>query len=224
MSPLTLVSALALVVLGCGAQGVSLGSEEPCVLDAKLAAAQESSADAALPACAVIGQNQLVNQGLENPPVASVSDCPAAFCQVAAAQVWGWRTTSETQVMELWTDGYLGVPAAEGAQFIELDADTPDTIYQDVVLAPGEPVYWSVLHRGRLGDESIEVFLGPPESPSSQGSFTSSDQEWHEHSGIYRVGSDEAVTRFSLASRTGTSEGNLVDAAVLAPIELAQPL
>jgi hypothetical protein len=222
MRPLTFVAALALVVLGCGAQGVSLGSEEACVLDAELAAAQESSADASLPACAVIGRNQLVNQGLESPAVASVSDCPTAFCQVAASQVWGWRTTSETQVMELWTDGYLGVPAAEGGQFVELDANTPDTIYQDLVLTPGEPVYWSVLHRGRLGDETIEVLLGPPESPVSQGSFTSSDQDWQEHSGIYRVGNDETVTRFSLASRSGTSEGNLVDNAVLAPIEVRQ--
>jgi hypothetical protein len=222
MSPLTFAAALAFVAVGCGAQGVSLGSEEPCVVDAKLLAAQQRSPSAPLPACAGIGQNQLVNHGMESPAVAAVNDCPTDFCQVEATRVSGWRTTSEAQVIELWTDGYLGVPAGEGAQLVELDAETPDTLYQDVVLSPGEPVYWSVLHRGRLGDETIEVLLGPPESPVSQGTFTSSDQDWQEHSGLYEVGNEETVTRFSLASRTGTTQGNLVDHAVLAPV-LAAP-
>ena len=222
MSHLSVVAALSLVVLGCGTQGVSLGREDACLADPKLLAAQQSSGDASLPGCATVGVNQLVNQGMENPTVGSVSGCRRDFCQVPASQVWGWRTTSETQVMELWTDGYLGTPAAEGRQLVELDANTPDTIYQDVVLTPGEDVYWSVLHRGRLGDESIEVFLGAPESPASQGLFTSSDQEWQVHSGVYRVGSEETVTRFSLASRSGTSEGNLIDDAVLAPIEISK--
>lgn len=219
MSPRPFVAALALVALGCGAQGVSVGSEEACVLDARLVAAEERSAGASLPACAAIGPNQLVNHDMESPILTAVSDCQRNFCQVGATQVSGWRTTSEGQVIEIWTDGYEGVPAAEGTQFVELDAETPDTLYQDVVLTPGEPVYWSVLHRGRLGDETIEVFLGPRERPVSQGSFTSSDQDWQEYSGIYLVDADETVTRFSLASRSGTTQGNLVDHAVLAPIE-----
>ncbi len=222
MKRLTFAAALALVELGCGMQGVSVGSEAACEPDAKLLAAQERSPETALPACAVIGPNQLVNYGMESPSVSSIGNCPTDFCQVEAIDVSGWRTTSDTQVIELWTDGYWGVPAPEGAQFVELDADGPDTLYQDVVLTPGEPVYWSVLHRGRLGEETIEVLLGPPESPVSQGSFTSSTQDWQEHSGIYRVGDDEVVTRLSLASRTGTTQGNLVDAAVLAPIERGQ--
>jgi hypothetical protein len=221
MSPLTFVAPLALVALACGAEGVSLGSEEACVRDAKLVAAQERSEGTSLPACAGIGRNQLVNYGMESPPLASVNDC-TDFCQVGATQVAGWRTTSEAQLIEIWTDEYWGVGAPEGTQFVELDAQTPDTLYQDVVLTPGEPVYWSVLHRGRLGKESIEVFLGPPESPISQGLFTSSDQDWQEHDGIYRVGNDETVTRLSLKSRSGTTQGNLVDHAVLAPIELVK--
>ncbi len=219
MSPRSFVAMLAFVALGCEAQGVSLGREDACALDARLAAAQERSPGVPLPACAALGRNQLVNHGMESPAVASVNDCPRDFCQVEATQVSGWRTTGQAQVIELWTDGYLGVPAAEGTQFVELDAETPDTLYQDVVLAPGEPVYWSVSHRGRLAEESLEVLLGPPESPVSQGSFTTSDRAWQEYSGIYRVGDDETVTRFALASRSGTTQGNLVDQAVLAPIE-----
>jgi hypothetical protein len=222
MSPRAFVVALAFVALACGVQGVSLGSEEACAVEAGLVEAQEASGTALLPACATIGQNQLVNYGMESPRLSSISDCSMEFCQVGAIQVSGWRTTSESQVIELWADGYWGVPAPEGAQFVELDASTPDTLYQDLVLAPRELVYWSVRHRGRLGDESIEVLLGPPDSPRSQGVFTSSDQDWREYSGIYRVGGDEAVTRFSLASRTGTTEGNLIDDAVLAPIQLPQ--
>jgi len=221
MSPFTFLATLALLALGCGSQGVSLGSEEACMPDPKLAAAQERFADVSVPACAAIGQNQLVNPGMESPPLSAISEC-ADFCQVKATQVWGWRTTSETQVIEVWSDGYWGVPAAEGSQFVELDADTPDTLYQDVVLTPGKPVYWSVLHRGRLGTETVEVLLGPPERPISQGVFESTEEDWQEHSGVYLVGKNELVTRFSLASRSGTTQGNLVDHAVLAPIEATQ--
>lgn len=219
MSHLPFVAALAFVGLGCGSQGVSLGSEEACMPDAKLVAAQKQSADVALPACAKIGQNQLVNPGMESPLLSAVGECGASFCQVKATQVWGWRTTSEKQVIEVWSDGYWSVPAAEGTQFVELDADTPDTLYQDIVLTPGELVYWSVLHHGRLGSESIEVLLGPPERQASQGVFESSERDWQEHSGLYRVGKNETVTRFSLASRSGTAEGNLVDNGVVAPID-----
>ncbi|RYZ07614.1 MAG: hypothetical protein EOO73_11600 [Myxococcales bacterium] len=222
MSSLSFAFALAWLALSCGARGVSLGSEEPCVVDAQLLAARDSSPGESLPVCSTIGLNQLVNPGMENPLIGSVSDCPSDFCQVAASRVLGWRTTSEAQVIEVWADGYWGVPAAEGGQFIELDADTPDTLYQDLVLMPGELVYWSIRHRGRLGEESIEVLLGPPESPRLQGALTTSTEQWREYSGLYRVGADESVTRFSLASRSGTSQGNLVDLAVLAPVESGQ--
>lgn len=222
MSRLAFIAALASVAVGCGDRGVSLGSEEACGLDPKLAAAQASTGTEWLPACATIGPNQLVNFGLESPVISTVSNCPRNFCQVGAIRVSGWRTTGEDQVIEVWRDEYLGVPAPEGTQFVELDAESPDTLYQDVVLTPGELVYWSVLHRGRLGSESIEVLLGPPEGPVSQGLFESSDQGWEEHSGIYAVGADETVTRFSLASRSGLTEGNLIDRAELAPIEVAE--
>jgi hypothetical protein len=219
MRPFVFVVPLAFGAWGCGAEGVSLGREEACVLDAKLVAAQQRSADVPLPACAIIGRNQLVNHGMESPAIASSSDCGGDFCQVAATQVSGWRTTGEAQVIEVWTDGYWGVPSPQGAQFVELDAQTPDTLYQDLVLSPGQPVYWSVLHRGRLGEETIEISMGPPEEPTSQGTLTSSERDWQEHSGIYLVGDEETVTRFSIASRTGTTQGNLIDRAELSPIE-----
>jgi hypothetical protein len=217
-----LLPLLALFSLGCASRGVSLGSEESCVLDEKLAVAESNPGSAPLPTCATLGQNRLVNDGFESPRLGTVSDCPTSFCQVAVARVPGWRTTGDSQQIELWTDGYEDVPSGEAAQFAELDADTPDTLYQDIVLTPSELVYWAVLHRGRSGMENIEVFLGPPEAPASQGVFTSSTDDWQLHSGIYRLVDGEDVTRFALTSRSGTTEGNLVDAAVLAPIEIAR--
>lgn len=211
---------VALFALGCGAQGVSLGSEELCQLDPRVAAARERPGSPEVTACATVGQNRLVNAGFETPPVGLVADCASDFCQVPAAQVSGWRTTSEAQVIELWTDGYTDVPAPAEKQFAELDADTADTLYQDLVLTPGELVYWSVLHRGRAAVETMEVFLGSPESPASQALVTTSTDDWKVYRGLYRVPDDEAVTRFALTSRTGTSEGNLVDDAVLAPLEV----
>jgi hypothetical protein len=212
--------ALSLACLACGEQGVSLGSEDLCVLDPRLAAAMEQSSSPTIQDCAVIGQNLLVNAGFEAPAIELVTDCAVDFCQVPAREVTGWRTTSATQVIEIWTGGYYDVPSPDGAQFAELDADTPDTLYQDLVLAPGELVYWSVLHRGRVGRETVEVFLGASDDPVSQALITTDTGEWVSYSGIYRVSDAEPVTRFALTSRTGSSQGNLVDAAVLAPIEL----
>ena len=57
---------------------------------------------------------------------------------------------------------YMGVPAPAGEQYVELDANSPDTLWQTARLAPGAAQYWSFLHRGRNGIESVELSIGPP--------------------------------------------------------------
>jgi hypothetical protein len=204
-------------LLGCDARGVSLGSEELCVLDPRFAAVTANPTDEPISTCATLGENALLNAGFESPVVGNCED--VSFCQFPAADVSGWNTTSDTQVIEIWQDGYRDVPAPDGSQFAELDATSQDTLSQDVALSPGTLMYWSLLHRGRHGIETMEVRIGPPGATHRQDIFSSAADAWYPHSGVYRVGPAETLTRFALASLTGATEGNLVDAVVFAPVE-----
>jgi hypothetical protein len=113
----------------------------------------------------------------------------------------------------------LEAPAYEGKQLVELDASTQDTVFQDLALSSGQLLYWSLAHRGRNGVDTMELLIGPPEAPVSQRVLESPADTWTSYSGLYRVGRNESVTRFALASRSGTTEGNLVDAVTFAPVE-----
>jgi len=206
----------AAALLGCDPRGVSLGSEELCVLDARLASVTVNPTDEHVSTCATLGENVLLDASFESPPV---GDCMGGFfCEFPAPDVSPWNTTSDSQVIEIWHDGYHDVPAPDGSQFAELDAMSQDAIWQDVALSPGQLMYWSLLHHGRNGIETIEVRIGPTDGTLSQGTFSSGTDAWHPYSGVYRVAPAETLTRFEVASRTGTLEGNLVDALVFAPV------
>lgn len=208
---------LAVSVLGCNSHGVSLGGQEPCVTDPRLAAPTLLSGAEVTSHCAVVGDNALSNAGFETPLVATCSD--GLYCQFPAADVPNWQTTDTGQTIEIWRDGHRGVPVYEGAQFVELNATSRATVWQDVALAPGQLMYWSLAHHGRAGAESFELQLGPPEALVIQGLFTTAEDTWKEYSGLYRVGPAEVLTRFALVSRIGDNEGNLIDATVFAPVD-----
>jgi hypothetical protein len=203
------------VSLGCDARGVNVGTEELCVLDARLAEALLGSSER-LGTCAAIGQNRLADGGFESPPIGSCQN--GLFCQFSAATVNSWQTTSGPQLIEIWHDGHRGVPAPEGSQFVELDATSADTLFEDLALPPGQLMFWSLQHRGRNGDESMEVRIGPVAATLSQGVLTSGVDDWHAYSGLYRVGANETLTSFELASLFAGSEGNLVDDVLFAPV------
>jgi hypothetical protein len=200
------------LTLGCDAHGVRVGTQELCVADEALLSARADTSEDVSP-CNRIGENQLKNGDF------GVPDCGPGFCQFPVAETGGWQTSGETQVIEVWSDGYHGVPAAEGDQFVELDANSRDTLSQEVELPANQLMYWSFLHRGRNGLESVELLIGPPDAVVSQGVFPSPADAWYPYSGLYRVGSNEPVTRFALASRSGVAEGNLVDMVVFAPVD-----
>jgi hypothetical protein len=211
--PLALLAAA--TVLGCDPRGISVGSEELCVADRDLRRAQATSSEQ-VSNCARIGENQLINADFEAPIV----NCFAGtFCHFPAADVEGWQTTSATREIEIWHDGYMGVPSPEGSQFVELDASSQDTLSQDVASQPGQLMYWSFLHRGRNGLESVELRIGPPQATVSQAVVTSATDAWYPYRGLYRTGDAQRVTRFELVSLTGQAEGNLIDAVELAPVD-----
>jgi hypothetical protein len=209
--------AAAICALGCDPRGVSVGTEELCIADPTILRAESHANGERVSSCARLGENRLVNAGFETPVVGNCEN--GAFCQFPAADVEGWDTTSGEQVIEIWHDQHMSVPAPEGSQFVELDATSQDTVSQDVALPPGQLMYWSFLHHGRIGIESVELRIGPPNSTTSQGVFTSAADAWYPYSGLYRVGDSERLTRFALVSRTGLAEGNLLDSIVFAPVD-----
>jgi hypothetical protein len=212
-----LVCVLGAVQLACDARGVNLGTEELCVAEPRLTLSDGQLRDPELSTCSRIGDNELTDSGFETPVIGGCQN--GLFCQFSAADVDGWDTSSEAQVIEIWHDLHRNVPAPEGSQFVELDAQSQDTIWQDVALSPGQLMYWSFVHRGRNEVETLELLIGPPDVPVSQGTFSSAADAWYPYSGLYRVGETETLTRFALASRTGLAEGNLVDAIIFAPVK-----
>lgn len=212
---LTLAVLAAGSALGCDARGINVGTEDLCVPDADLSTAQATSPED-FSTCARIGENQLIDGDFEAPLVTCHG---GAYCHFPAADIEGWQTTSGDQVIEIWHDGHWGVPAPEGDQFVELDANSQDTLWQDVASQPDQLMYWSFLHRGRNVLESVELRIGPPQATVSQAVLTSPTDAWYLYSGLYRTGDAELVTRFELVSRTGVLEGNLVDSVVFAPVD-----
>lgn len=213
----TIVGAWALLG-GCDARGVSLGTEELCVKDARLVSAEQRSEVELVSTCAVIGENTLRNGGFEAPIVSTECEPSGLFCQFPVSEVDGWSTNSITQVVEIWLTGHRDIPAPEGSQYAELDAVSRDTLHQEVALPTGQLMYWSLLHRGRTGIDSMELQLGPPDDLAIVATLSSPEDAWYPYSGLYRVGQGEALTRIALVSRNGDDEGNFVDAVFLAPV------
>lgn len=128
----------------------------------------------------------------------------------------GWETTATDNKIEMWTDGFLGVPAQEGRQFFELNANQVAALYQELCLEPGSTIYWSVWHRGRKGVDVAEVKIGATtETAESQATMSDGKTAWGYYSGSYDVPEGQTTTVFlfeSVSAAGGNrSVGNLLD-------------
>lgn len=131
-------------------------------------------------------------------------------------EVPGWETTATDNKIEMWTDGFLGVPAQEGRQFFELNANQVAALYQELCLEEGSTIYWSVWHRGRKGVDVAKVMIGAtPETAEFQATMSDGKQEWGYYSGSYNVpeGQTTTVFLFESVSAAGGNQsiGNLLD-------------
>lgn len=68
-------------------------------------------------------------------------------------------------MMELWSNGFNGVPSRDGNQFAELNAYENAALYQNVCITKGETVSWALSHRGRSGTDTMVFVLG--DTPAS---------------------------------------------------------
>lgn len=126
------------------------------------------------------GCDLLCNKDFEATTVAS----PGTFVFANAAQVSCWKTTEADNIIEVWGTGFNGVPAYNGQQFIELNANVAATIYQEFSAAAGTPVVISFAHRGRVGVDVMSVELGPVGGPyMNLGTYSDGTDKW----GYYTV-------------------------------------
>src|SRR5580704_5630800 len=72
----------------------------------------------------------------------------------------GWFTTEGDHQIEVWGDGFLGVPAFEGTDFVELNANAVGTLFQLVSGIPaGTIVGFQFAHRGRAGLDTMQFTI-----------------------------------------------------------------
>jgi hypothetical protein len=170
--------------------------------------------------CGTCISDPFVNGGFENTtPLIGT----ATWGLIPQTNVNGWQTTPES-VIEIWSNnmdgGYGPVPAAEGRQFAELNANVPGTLYQTFCLnGAGGTINWSIKHRGRAGVDVAYVKFGPTLAAALASSpiVTMSDNRfaWGSYSDTYPIpiGQTSIVLTFQ-AGPTATGDasvGNLID-------------
>ena len=126
-----------------------------------------------------------------------------------------WKTTA-TQI-EFWNN-YEGVTAFSGNQFVELNASSASTLYQDFTATLNSSATISFAHRGRSGVDVMEVEIGPVGGPyTNLGEFSDGNTAW----GFYTInytfpptGTTNYTIRFICVSSSGgnNSFGNFLDA------------
>ena len=73
----------------------------------------------------------------------------------ANGQVPGW--TSDSGAIEIWDTGFQGVPSQDGNRHIEINANSPANLYQEVCLINGETLDWTFHHRARSGGSAVQT-------------------------------------------------------------------
>ncbi|MCO6003985.1 Ig-like domain-containing protein [Actinoallomurus purpureus] len=166
----------------------------------------------------------LVNGSFETPPVATAAGWDLLPDASSNPSV-GWHTEASDKKLEFWRSGVNGVPAADGRQFAELNANEVSTLYQKVPTVPGTVMTWSLYHRGVLGTDVMQVLIGAPgatvaQVPAGASSPNISDGNtaWRHYTGTYVVPPGQTLTRFELRSVSAAggspATGNLVDGVV----------
>lgn len=134
-----------------------------------------------------------------------------------------WATTAQDNLLEVWENGFLGVPAYEGNAFAELNANYASTLYQDVNgLGDFNNINWHFAHRGRYGVDIIRLSItdlgtdqawgGGDDTELLNQTFTADETAWQFHYGtIVSIGN---LTRFAfeaVSATGGSTQGNFVD-------------
>ncbi|MFM2208235.1 MAG: hypothetical protein RL213_2210, partial [Bacteroidota bacterium] len=150
-----------------------------------------------------------------------------SFTIINEASVSCWRTTAADNNIEVWGNGFNGVPSYSGNQFVELNANMVSTLYQDFTPLPGSTALISFAHRGRAGIDVLSVEIGPSGTGpfTTLGTFSADNTAWVYDTVSYTFPSTASGTyslRFnSVSAAGGPTVGNFLDAI---SIELPRPI
>lgn len=143
----------------------------------------------------------------------------ATYAFVPVANVMGWQSYPEN-LIEIWSSGFGGVPAADGNQFAELNANVPGTLYQTFCLngASGS-ISWSLKHRGRSGVDQAFLKFGPTlalaQASAPVATLLDGNSAWGNYSGTYIIpaGQTQIVIAFQagVTASGNQSVGNFID-------------
>ncbi len=157
-------------------------------------------------------QRSFLNTSFEQPSLGAT----ACYAQVYDNAVPFWSTTATTAtqngtcplpggttsgLIEIWANSFNGVPARNGTQFAELNADQPSALYQNVCITNGETVSWALSHRGRTTTDTMVFVLGDtPTSLTPANILTTAGV-----GGILRASTDTAGNGAIVSCQSGSS-------------------
>lgn len=150
----------------------------------------------------------IVNNLAEQPVIRAGS-----YTITSENNVPGWETTAPDGKIEIWSSGFNGVPAQEGNQFFEINANNyPNAaLFQTLCLEPGSTIRWSVYHRARQGTDVARVSIGATVSSAvEQAIMADGTNAWGYYSGTYQVPANQTTTVFVFESiSTGSGNGSI---------------
>ncbi|MEZ6057199.1 MAG: protein kinase [Planctomycetaceae bacterium] len=143
----------------------------------------------------------------------------------------GWRSTRG--LFEIWPTGFLGVPAYDGNQFVELNARSEGTLFKDVrSIQKDTSIEFTFAHRGRNGEDTLKLTITDLGADNAAGGgddtelfakeYTTGNKEWvvYDNKAEPEIKSHGNRVRFAFSAistaggqGTGNAEGNFLDAA-----------
>lgn len=136
----------------------------------------------------------------------------------------GWRTTATDNAIEIWGNGFNGVPAFEGVDFAELNATQVSTLFQDVAGIPAAAtIGFQFAHRGRAGVDTMRltitdlgadnVFGGGDDSVLFTNTYSDGTAAWgfYTGTGITALGNSVRFAYEAVSAAGGPTVGNFLD-------------
>lgn len=136
---------------------------------------------------------------------------PATWLRIPPSGVPGWSTNSPENLIEIWKSNFLKIPAQSGGQLCEMDGATLEQILTTV---PGSTLAWSFHHRGRDGNDTMALDIGPVGNLTRVKTATTGKNAWVKYEGTYLVPAGQTQTRFVLVPISGASSliaANMID-------------